>query len=62
MRPMRLSLILLSAVLVATVAACSSYTERTVYVPTRTATAPTTVVPAAGYYYAEPYHPAYVSY
>lgn len=61
----RLPLILAPVLLAATVAGCSSYTERTVYVPNSVAyvpaSAPTVVVPSRAYYY-DSYHPAYYSY
>jgi hypothetical protein len=64
MRVIRSPLVLLSALLALTVAACSSHTERTVYVPGSVAYVPpssTVVVPSSSYYY-DSYHPAYYSY
>ena len=67
MKPIRLALISLPVLLGATLAGCGYYTERTVYTP---APAPSVAVvpssgyyyyPARGYYYREPYYPAYYS-
>jgi hypothetical protein len=71
MRPVRLSLILLPALLGGVVAGCSvrtETTERVAYAPTatpaRAVVYPTTgyyYYPTTTYYYREPYHPAYYS-
>lgn len=67
MRSIRLSLVLLPVILGTTLAACSvrtQTTERAVYAPpARTVVYPSTAYsyPSSGYYYREPYHPAYYS-
>lgn len=59
MKVIRLPLVLVSALMAVTVAGCSSYTERTVYVPRSTAYVP---APAPAPVYYDSYHPAYYSY